>query len=330
MLQLLSEMREQLNTRFRQRIAVGARIDPAFWLRHVEQFIAPIVEKVHGCAPDRSKETLLALYEVGLDLAALGHFSESGGSKPLVELWQETLPSFVQVMSLSPKVVLSSLCNAVLYLDQYSHSKAEAWLGLLRRTGVWCQSPEQLLHSGKFLAWTAGLAHFRHGALEIASELPWRVLLEPLGAPPSFSEEETRAFLKSLAINPWSPLVLNTDIREVARCGNFRGLDGPFFRPPIAYLRNGSIHVTDEQCHWRLHADRFGHIWHQIPNDHSKPTTTTAKSTPRITEDGTLCWGQDRHIRCDLLNATSQCFDGCTLAVTIANSYHVYLFARPM
>jgi hypothetical protein len=30
------------------------------------------------------------------------------------------------------------------------------------------------------------------------------------------------------------------------------------------------------------------------------------------------------------LNATSQCFDGCTLAVTIANSYHVYLFARPM
>jgi hypothetical protein len=326
--QLLSEMREQLNMRYRQRVAMGARIDSQFWLRHVEHFIAPVVERVHASAPDRSKETLLALYDVGLDLSALGHFSETGGSKRLVELWRVTLPAIAQVLSLNPKVILGSLCNAALYLDQSSHAKAETWLAMLERVGVLCESPQQLLNCGKFLAWTSGLAHLRTGAIEIAADLPASVLREPLGLPTSYSESDTKAFLARLASDPWTSPQSDTGIREVARCGNFRGLDGPFRRPPTSYVSNGSIHITDGHSHWQLHADRFGHTWHQASSANSAPSSTNIKAIPHLKNDGTLEWGEEHLVRPDLSRSTSQCFDGRTLAVTIANSFHVYLFAR--
>jgi hypothetical protein len=326
---LLEELRDRLNTKYRQRVALGAKIDGTSWLRHVAQYIAPVVEVVHASAPDRSKETLLALYDIGLDLSALGHFNEVGGSLRVIELWRDAFPAIAPIMSLNPRMVIGSLSNAVLYLNQWSSNKTQPWLTMLHRLGPECQNVDQLLNLGKFLGWTSGFAHMRRAALQIANELPVELLRSTLAIPQRISDSKVRDLIRDLATNPWANLsdqpVLPT-INEVSRCGNFRGLDGDFLRPPKSYVSDGKIHITDGYHRWQLHADRFGYTLYRV--DTRETTDVVTKNCPSISSDGSIKWDKLNAHRPDLSQSTSQSFDGITLAVTIPTSYHVFLFAR--
>jgi hypothetical protein len=325
---LLEELRERLNAKYRQRVAMGAKIDGPSWLRHVEQYIAPVVEVVHASNPDRSKETLVALYDVGLDLSALGHFNEVSGSLRVIELWRDAFPAIAPILSLNPRMVIGSLSNAVLYLSQWSGHKTESWLNMLLRLGPACQSADQLLNLGKFLGWTSGFAHMRQAALEIADALPAELLRSTLAIPGSVAESTVRGLMQELATNPWASLSDRPGtptITEVRRCGNFRGLDGEFLRPPKSHVFDGRIHITDGHQRWQLHADRFGYTLYRVDN---QDTSSTSKNIPSIASDGSIRWDKLKAHRPDLANSSSQSFDGTTLAVTIPTSYHVFLFAR--
>jgi hypothetical protein len=326
---LLAELRERVNIKYRQRVALGAKIDGPSWLRYVEQYIAPVVEVVHASNPDRSKETLLALYDVGLDLSALGHFNEVGGSLRVIELWRDAFPAIAPIVSLNPRMVIGSLSNAVLYLNQWSSNKTESWLNMLQRLGPACQSADQLLNLGKFLGWTSGFAHMRQAALKIADALPAELLRSVLAIPGSVAESTVRDLIRDLATNPWANLSDQTrtpTITEVRRCGNFRGLDGEFLRPPKSYVSDGRIHITDGHQRWQLHADRFGYTLYRVDNNDT--SSSILKNSPNIASDGAIKWDKLKSHRPDLSQSSSQSFDGTTLAVTIPTSYHVFLFAR--
>ncbi len=326
--QLLTEMREQLNSQYRQRVALGARIDTRSWLEHVSSCIAPTVEQVHALSPDRSKETLHVLYDIGLDLFVLGHFSDTGKSMRLLELWRDAFPKLASVLAQSPRTVIGSLSNAVLYLNQWSDAKTERWIAMLGTHGPNCGNSKQLLGCGQFLAWIAGLAHLRSAALDIASQLPLSVLRSTLGLSGSVSEPEALSYLVKLASNPWALPTHERGIREVARCGDFRGLGGPFIHPPRLFLIDGVIHLTDGTRQWRLHADRFGYTFLSSEGLATKQPASKKQSGPKIASNGSIDWGSEQLHRPDLDGVSSQCFDGTTLSVTIPNSYHVYLFAR--
>jgi hypothetical protein len=326
---LLAELRERLNAMFRQHLATGAKIDGQSWLRHVEQYIAPVVAAVHAVAPDRSKETLVHLYEIGLELSALGHFNVVGGSPRIIRLWRDAFPAIASVLSLNPRWVIGSLSNAVLSLSQLSGAKADAWLAMLTELGPRCQSVDQLLNLGKFLGWTSGFAHMRRLAIPIAAHLPVDLLRRPLGMPGDAAEDSVRKLLIDLAGDPWADGRGNRGsliVLEVLRCGNFRGLDGEFIDPPRSYLWDGGIHLTDGHRRWRLHADRFGYTLDRRGEDGAIPDPE--KTDPSISADGQLRWGSSKTHRLDLARCTSQSFDGNTLAITIPTSYHVFLFAR--
>lgn len=326
--QLLSEMRGQLNSQYRQRVALGARVDTASWLDHVGSCIAPTVEQVHAFSPDRSKEALHVLYEIGLDLFVLGHFSDTGKSMRLLELWQDAFPQLATVLAQSPRTVIGSLSNAVLYLNQWSDAKTARWIAMLRTHGPSCENSMQLLCCGQFLAWIAGLAHLRSAAIQIASELPLAVLHPAMGLEASMSEPDTRSYLAKLESNPWATPTNSEGIREVARCGDFRGLGGPFLRPPRLFLKDGFTHLTDGTKQWRLHADRFGYMFLSSEGTATTQPSSTEKGGPTIASNGSIQWGADQLHRPDLDGVSSQCFDGTTLAITIPSSYHVYLFTR--
>lgn len=326
--QLLTEMREQLNSQYRQRVALGARIDAAGWLEYVGSCIAPTVERVHALSPDRSKETLHALYDIGLDLFVLGHFSDTGKSIRLLELWQDTFPKLATVLGQSPRTIIGSLSNAVLYLNQWSDAKTARWITMIGTHGPSCENSTQLLSCGKFLAWIAGLAHLRSAAVDIASQLPLSVLRSTLGLSASVSEPETLAYLANLATNPWALPTSERGIQEVARCGNFRGLGGTFIHPPRLFLNDGVTHLTDGTRQWRLHADRFGYTFFSSESAATTHLASKKQRVPKIASNGTIHWGTEQLHRPDLNGLSSQSFDGTTLSVTIPNSYHVYLFAR--
>lgn len=331
---LLAELREQLNAKYRQRAATGVKIDGPSWLRHIEQTIAPVIASVHSVAPDRSKETLLELYDIGLDLSGLGHFNEIGGSLHVIELWRDCFPAIGPVLSLSPRTVIGSLSNAVLYLSQLSSIKTENWVKMLTRLGPECRTVDQLLNLGKFLGWTSGFAHMRQSAIQLAADLPVDLLRVPLGLPDPSSEQTVRDHLRELALQPWANVsgvtraVTGTrtmTVAEVCRCGNFRGLDGEFLHPPKTYLCHGQIHITDGTLRWQLHADRFGYTLQRVDSKDAIPDR--AKTIPNISKDGLLSWDGITLQRVDLAQSTSQSFDGSTMAVTIPTSYHVFLFA---
>jgi hypothetical protein len=326
---LLGELRERLNAKYRQRIALGARIDGPSWLHHVEQYIAPVVEVIHAAAPDRSKESLLALYDIGLDLSALGHFNEVGGSLRVIELWRDVFPAIAQVLSTNPRTVIGSLSNAVLYMNQWSSSKTQAWLSMLHRLGPACQCADQLLTLGQFLGWTSGFAHMRQAALKIAAELPVELLRSTLAIPDDTAESKVRDLIRELTTNPWASWNDQPKmpaIAEVGQCGDFRGLDGDFLRPPKTYAFEGEIYITDGHQRWQLHADRFGYTLYRA--EAKDTTSSVANNSPSISSDGLLKWGKLTVHRPDLAHSTSHAFDGTTLAVTIPTSYHVFLFAR--
>lgn len=233
------------------------------------------------------------------------------------------------MLSLNPRAVIGSLSNAVLYLNQASSTKTDTWLKQLMKLGPECRTVDQLLHLGKFLGWTSGFAHMRHAAIQIAANLPSDLLRSPIGLTDQASEQTVRHHLQELSVDPWANMSDKSQapgITEVGRCGNFRGLEGEFVRPPKTFIFEGSLHVTDGQRRWKLHADRFGYTLDRV--DSKEPVHDAKKTNPSITKEGWIKWDHSKLQRLDLAHSTSLSFDGKTMAVTIPTSYHIFLFSH--
>lgn len=330
-LKLLEELREPLNTKVRQRAALGVPLDSSVWLEHIRSTIAPIVAAVYGHAEERAKRTLLELYDVSLELFSAGHFRDSGSSLGLLQLWRDVLPSLPKVVGLDPRRVVGCLSNAVLHLNQLAPQTADTWLRILREGGEYCEHPKQLLTFGMVAAWRAGLAQHRSMACKLAVDLPDALAGRALDLPNGAPMELIGPFLRSMLDDPWTRLPGSSStedpvVEEVSRCGNFRGLGGHFLAPPRVFVADGWLHATDDHGTWRVCADRFGTTLHRVPETRSNRGHTT--KDVHVDSTGRISWKGLRLQRDDLAKNTSVGFDGRTLAVTIPTSFHIYLFAK--
>lgn len=331
MIELLTDLREILNAKFQRKRAAGVKVDPQVWSSHIVSVIAPIVDSVHHVAEERSRVTLLELYDVSLDLFAAGHFSESGSSLFLFELWKDILPNCANILSRSPRRIAGSLSNAVLALTMESSLVAERWLGAIKRTSNRCENPQQLLELGKLLAWTSGMAHYRLPALALAKQLQVPLIRTVFQIEDSVPENSIRNWLTELESDPWAQL-LSQDTRrkqkveQVGICGAFRGFGGLFLEPPKVLIHRGQIYVSETKTFYKLVIDRFGHSLQRVGTiDAEKPSTV---SSPQIDSKGILNWAGCEALPCNLRGLTSQAFDGTSLAVTISDSFHIFLYAK--
>jgi hypothetical protein len=331
MIALLTDSREILNARFQQKRASGVKVDPQVWSSHIVTVIAPIVDSVHRLAEERSRVTLIDLYDVSLDLFAAGHFSESGSSLLLFQLWKDILPKCAKILSRSPRRIAGSLSNAVLALTMESSGVAQRWLGEIKRTSNSCENPQQLLELGKLLAWTAGMAHYRLPALALAKQLQLPLLRTVFQIAEAVPENSIRNWLTELEFDPWAQLLSgNTPrkqkVEQVAICGAFRGFGGLFLEPPKVFIHRGQIYVSENQTLYRLVVDRFGHSLQRAGNvEAEKPSAT---SSPQIDSKGIVNWEGCEALPSNLRGLTSQAFDGKSLAVTISDSFHIFLYAK--
>ena len=103
--------------------------------------------------------------------------------------------------------------------------------------------------------------------------------------------------------------------------------------PPRVALRDGKLFLTDQQNVWQLIADRFGWVQQRVdmpPKQFSAPPSKFKPHSvqPHVDQQGTIHWEQQQLSVPEMAQPTSYACDGDTLAVTIATSFHVFLFAR--
>jgi hypothetical protein len=323
--------RESLNQRF-QFAARRQRIDGPEFLRHLAERVNPVVAAVHELFPERSRAVSSELFDISLDLFG-GSILGGESDLPVMDrLWRQLLPGIARFVARDPHRVVGSLCNGLLQIQWQTGHGAENWLKRMLAIAPACASSQQLLDAGKVLGWTCGMAQFRGAALRLARQIDRDLLIDILGLAETTASEDLERLIDQWEHDPWSSPPTDAPparrLRQVAKIGAFRGFGGPFLFPPTVLATQGRLLVGDTESQWQLHADRFGSYFHRVGEGKLRRQNSKAgKSDPNIATDGIVTWNGGRFPFPQLAGSTTAAFDGVTLAVTLPNSFHIFLLA---
>jgi hypothetical protein len=318
--------RARYNALFAQARHATPTLDAAAFAEQLRLTVAPVVDRVAGAVPDRVEEVAGVLYELALDLTA----KELWRRYPvLAEGWRVLLGGLPRHLAAAPRVFAGSVTNALYNLAQTPGARPGEWQTLLLELGKQCLEPARLLEAGKVLAWRAGLAHFRAGALAMCRGLDADVARAALGLEDAAVPLDD--VLRRLQADPWlSPAAAGKDpggrheLRLVAAAGGFRGFGGPFLRPPRVACVDGAFLAGDGESCWVLAADVFGATFHRT--DAALPPAA-APAGFRIDRNGKVTRGKRTRAFDELQEWTSAATSATTLAVTVPLSHRVYLVA---
>ncbi len=249
------------------------------------------------------------------------------------QLWELTLPRLAKQLARDPRRVSGSLSNAVLSIAQSHPESVDRWLNTLNRAGTLAATVDQLLQIGQVAAWTAGYPEYRTAAVKLAQSLPLEISRSILQIPASLSDADVLDLLGRCLVDPWAyrfeMSMSPPAIVRVSCCGAFRGFGGVFLEPPRVFLSERQLMATDNHSVWQVVADCFGNSFHRVETAAEMARRLPAKSVPQIDTYGIVSWNKHSLSCPDLANSTSQAFDGQTLAVTLRNSFHLFLIAAP-
>jgi hypothetical protein len=246
---------------FNARVAEACRSQPGFDTAAVETLLCGPLDQlaIQAAAVDaeRANSLLLAAFDVGLTLILRGK-----AELPLVRaLWANALPTCLPLALRQPRDTLGNLFNAALYLQSVAGARIPQWAQEMANLGGHCADLATLRGVGQILAWRAGVAHFRSGALQVAHSLPPELALAALAAAPG---QDIATVLDQLAGGPWFDPARPAErgLRVVHEVGGFSGFGGPFAQPPeVRALADGFV-LRCADRHWYLCADVFGAVLH--------------------------------------------------------------------
>ncbi len=346
---VLQEEREQINQRFKMVSLSGSPLDAAAFKVHLAQHVAPIAKAVHECFPERTRVVTLSLVDISLELFRSGYWGKESRLPDLDRLWIDILPTLGRFVARDPQRVVGSLSNGLIQLAQHNTEAAGKWLSRLGEVQSQCNSIHELLDAGRVLAWLCGKADLRQQSLGLLNALPRALALQLLQITEAPSDDQWRTLIEQWERDRWlsshDGSILRSQyasLRIVQRVGAFTGYGGLFRSPPCAYVKEGQLSVSDGRSSWRVIADCHGCVLRHVgPAEVSLDQITyetrslekqrgrNRKTTePFLSSEGKLSWDTMTREFPYLLSITSQAFDGETLAVTIASSFHVFLIAR--
>ena len=275
---VLRSSRDELNARFveaRQRYATLA--GDAF-LEFLTSTVDPLVCAVAATCPERCDGVALAAYDVALELVGQRIDGTSGRGTAIDNTWRVVLPAAARIVAIEPSRVLASLSNAAHQVEATPGTNVGVWVEDMSRLASECTTVDELLRVGQVVAWRAGLAHFRRGAIGAAAALPEPLALASVGAAPSCRWSEIEAhLLASEWFDPARPddrRVKGTKepLRTMSMVGAFRGFGGVFVDPPRVTYGAGHFHVSSADERWLLTADLYGATFHRVtPNEVQLP-----------------------------------------------------------
>lgn len=300
-------------------------LDPAAFSAHLRQTVAPITEAVFGVAPDRVREVVDVLYEFSLELVGKGTFERY---PPVLQGWRELLVGLAACLAAEPRLFAGSVSNALHNLASTPGARAAQWIEGMLDLGYGCPDTTQVLEAGKVLAWKAGLAQYRAGALQVCRSLSPEIALSALGlggAPP----ENLDRILHHLETDRWlTPEQAAAPgprrLRVTTRAGAFRGFGGLFLRPPTVTSVGEELFVTDGEGCWSLHADAYGSVFQRVAQ---APAGVSTPGGYRLV-NGMVHAPDGQHGQfSQFQKAVSAAGTQHTLAVTVPHSHAVYLVA---
>ncbi|MBM3966293.1 MAG: hypothetical protein FJ308_14700 [Planctomycetes bacterium] len=338
---LIADHRDVLNQCIRERLHAGAKFQPADFLMQLDQAIGPVLMEILPRFPERAGMALTGLCDVVLDLLVAGQFRTEVTtpiSPFMSRLWNRLLPRLATPIAIDPKRVAASLSNALIQIAQESPQVADRWLQNFLGISDDLQSVDSVLHAGRFLAWTSGLAHYRKSVLEYAATMPVELLqlclAGSLSAPGTAGltnagpvngglEGDGREWIERLQKDPWGGVVVSRETsnwRRVGHVGAFRGFGGRMLAPPLVWSDEAGLLASDGKQIWKIHADRFGAIMTRFDG-------ISVEGQPwKSTEKPTL--GKWLAEIPELGKATSFANEGNTLVWTEATSFHVFIGAN--
>lgn len=261
---VLSSGRAQLN----QQVAETRRRCPAFdsgaFSGFVETGVDAVVNAVTAVAPERATHSALVAFAIALELAGLG----LTGKSLLQRAWCELAPACAHLLAAAPAEVLGRLSHAALHLDTLASVRHEAWLETMRALAPQADSVAQLQALGQVVAWTAGVAHFRTGALAAADSLPPALALAAFDTVFNAGSGNWPRLQKALLADPWYlPGGTKGSSSAGREFGAFSGLGGAFAEPPQLRASDDGFWVHSGGRYSLLVADAYGALLHGASAD---------------------------------------------------------------
>ena len=331
---VLRSGRPQFNAQFTEARRVYPNLDGSAFLEFlrtdVDGLVQVVVQQSH---PEQITDLTLAAYEAGLELVGQ-KLAGPGARHPWIEEgWKRVLPALASALATAPARIIRSVSNALHHLANTPGARLEQWISEFERLGPQCGNVDTVLLVGQVLAWRAGLAHYRGGAVTAAGALPTALALSAIGAPSSADWPQLQERLK---VNPWfSPTSPSEGDKEsagfprfVAQAGAFRGFGGLFVEPPrVASSGQDFLVRSGDDC-WLLTADIFGATFHRSsPAEFDSATQGSQLPSELRMNDSKLLW-RKRPIEMPIDGLiTSSAANPTTLALTSSLTHSVVLFA---
>lgn len=326
----LARHRDELNRRFAARQQAGAAIDGAGFLEHLATTVDPIVRALAQVLPERVDLVVSDLYDLSLALFATKWLGPEVKNPAVRDAWQRLLPRVPILVAREPGRLVGSVSNAMIKLAGAPGVRTHAWLDRLTAMAPSCPNVATLLNCGKIVAWQAGMAHYRDGALATVAELDAPLAAASLGLKAE-SIDKLNVVIERLRKDPWLTPSQAIDaelqprsMRIVRRAGGFSGFGGPLLRPPKVSIGDGEFVVSDGERSWRLIADAYGAVFVRV----EARGLPSAKSPAAVDPEGLVRWNGDSAPFPELTGPSSFVCDDRTLAVTLATSHLVFLLAK--
>jgi hypothetical protein len=313
---------------FNHRVREAQRIYPAFradafrwFLEEGVDAVAVAVEQV-----DRSRlpAAMLAAYEVALELAGRSLVGSAARSQALADAWRSLSLPLARPIAAQPAQVLGMLSNAIIHLEGIVGARIGQWSEELAALAPYIESVEQLRIAGQVLAWRAGAAHFRAGAIAAAAALPEALALRAFGAGGASS---WHAFRSSVEHEPWWGGGDPHALRE-RRVGSFSGFGGQFAMPPEVRVAGEVFFVKSGDRYFLLIADAYGAVLQPADAEEFEHADAVHPDCDHAVRDGILVVGS-RRVGLDVpAQGLAVCANTATIAIASPYTHTIRLLAR--
>jgi len=296
--------------------------------RFLTEFADPVVNSVAAVAPECASDVASTAMRMGLDLVGERMFDAGARAEALAQAWTGVAPGYAALVARHPAQVLGLLSNAMLHLAALPGVNTARWAREMRTLAAQVTSVAQLRALGQVLAWRAGAAHYRVGAIAAADSLPEALALMALRVTDGSSWRQARA---ALLHDPWWHAASDPDAASARKIGAFAGFGGAFAAPPLVRVAHGDhpcfVVRSGESGFW-LHADAHGAVL--LParaNDFDTAVEAPGAGSYAV-RDGQLVVGPQA-VTLDMpAEKLALCMTATTLAVSSPYSHAIVLVAR--
>jgi len=314
----LAAVRPQLNRRIGEVRRATRGFDDAALTAFLHDAVDPVVLALAAGHEARLPVIVLAAVEAAL-LLGVHERSLAARTEQVRDTWRALAVPCAALIAAAPAQVLGMLANAVLHLQQQG-GRIRQWRDELAALAGRVGSTGELAALGQLLAWRAGMAHFRRGALAAAAGLPPALALAALRLP---ADAQWQSVATALATDPW------WDAREGDTVtGAFTGLGGVFDVPPrVRPADDGFLVASGGRCH--LLTDGHGAVLH--PASAAEFDAAPARSShPQVRLQGALLRVGARTIMLDLpVDGLDVTCNAHTVALTSPFTHAIRLLPLP-